>query len=190
MKKYNTEEERKAAIRESRKRWNKKHSEQVKEYKKRWYENNPDYFSEYYQKNKNKILEHNAEYSQRNKEEIAEYQSEYYHKNRETINKRLSEYYSTPKGRALSLVSKYKNADHKYNRGECTLTKEWILENVFSGQQCHYCEESDWKELGCDRKDSNLPHTPENCVPCCKKCNSKKGKKPYDEFLRLIGKID
>lgn len=145
--KYQTEEERIAAKRESRRRWRKA---------------NPEYQAEYYQNNKEKIAEQKAEYQ--------------------------AEYRSTPKGRAGSLLSIYKQSDKRYNRGECTLTADWIVENIFS-QYCHYCGETDWKELGCDRIDNNLPHTPDNVVPCCCECNKKRGTTPYDEYMKMIKKL-
>ena len=162
--KYNTEEEKKQAKRERDKRYYQDHKEEKAQYKK--------------------------QYDQDHKEEIAEYRKLYnkeHKKERAECNK---QYRSTKKGRAAHLVSSYKSADKKYNRGECTLTVEWIVENVFSGQCCHYCGESDWTKLGVDRKDSSIPHTPENCVPCCKSCNDKKHTTEYQEFMRLIGKIE
>lgn len=133
-----------------------------RESRRRWRKANPEYHAEYYQNNKEKIAEQKAEYQ--------------------------VEYRSTPKGRAGSLLSIYKQSDKRYNRGECTLTADWIVENIFS-QPCHYCGETDWKELGCDRIDNNLPHTPDNVVSCCTECNRKRGTTPYDEYMRLIGKI-
>lgn len=153
-KKYNTEEERKAAKRASKRRWRAAH---------------PDYMTEYYQANKEKF-------------------AEYYQNNKEKIDKHQAEYNSTPKGRATNLAGSYNANDKLYNRGECTLTADWIVQNIFS-KPCHYCGETDWKELGCDRIDNSLPHIPENVVPCCYHCNCKKGVTPYDEYMRMIGKI-
>lgn len=158
-KKYKTEEERKAARREISRRWREKNAE------------------------------YNAEYQQNNKEKIAKQRAEYRKNNKEKIAEQNAEYRSTKYGRANNLLGGYRREDKKHNRGECTLTAEWIFDNVFSGQSCVYCGESDWMKLGCDRKDSSLPHTPENCVPCCKHCNDKKNTTPYDQFMRLIDKI-
>lgn len=96
---------------------------------------------------------------------------------------------STPFGRADNLIKSYRHADKKHNRGECTITPDWIVENIFNGQVCHYCGKADWRELGCDRIDNSLPHVPGNVVPCCCECNKKRGTTPYDEFMKLIGKI-
>ena len=134
--KYFTEEERKAAERERKRRW--------------------------YQNNKEKIAAYHAEYD--------------------------AEYHSSPLGRATNILGNYRHADKLYNRGECTITPDWIVENIFS-QPCHYCGRTDWYELGCDRIDNSLPHTPDNVVPCCCECNKKRGTTPYDEFMKLIGKI-
>lgn len=91
-------------------------------------------------------------------------------------------YRLTKNGRALSLLHGYKKSDKEHNRGECTLTKEWIIENIFTSK-CKYCGETDWLKLGCDRIDNEKPHTPENVVPCCSECNTKRGSKTYKEWL-------
>lgn len=142
IKKYNTEEERKAARRESQRKWA--------------------------EKNKEKI----AEWRLSNKEHIAEYNAEYRQANKERLAKRLLEWLKTKKGRASHLINSYKRNDKKYNRGECTLTPEWIIEHIFT-QPCAHCGETDWRELGCNRLDNSLPHTPDNVEPCCLKCNLK-----------------
>ena len=159
-KKYFTEEELKQVQREYNKRSYKKHKEKR---------------VEYYQDHKDEIAEYGKQYRQDHKEEMAEY---------------MKQYRLTPKGRAWYLVGSYRQNDKEQNRGECTITSEWIVENVFSGQCCHYCGESDWTKLGCDRIDNSLPHTPENVVVCCKECNLKKARYAYDEFMRLLGKIN
>ena len=106
-----------------------------------------------------------------------------YQKHREKILEYQAEYDKTPMGRAAHLVNRYKSSDKKYNRGECTLTAQWIVDNIFS-QPCHYCGESDWTKIGCDRIDNSKPHTPDNVVPCCMKCNRKRGRKDYEKFIK------
>ena len=124
-------------------------------------------------------------YNAAHKKEHAAYRSA--HKDEIAVYR--AEYRATKNGRATTLISSYCQNDKKYNRGECTIDAQWMIDNVFSGQVCHYCGESDWTKLGVDRKDSSLSHTPENCVPCCKACNDKKNTTPYDEFMRMIGKV-
>ena len=166
-KKYQTEEERKAAKRE--------------------------YDAKRYQDRKEEIKKNVSEWVKKNKEHRKDYMRNYQESNKEKLSKYNSQYHSvyilTAKGRANSLLQGYREKDNLYNRGECTITDDWIVDNVFSGQCCHYCGESDWTKLGVDRKDSSLPHTPDNCVPCCRSCNEKKNKTPYDEFMKRIGKI-
>lgn len=127
-KKYKTEDERKAAQRESNRRWRK---------------DNPEY---------------------------------------------MVKYRSAKKGRAKNLLSGYKQKDEMRNRGECLIDEQWIINNIFNSK-CVYCGESDWHKLGADRIDNTLPHTPENCVCSCWDCNNKRNRTPYDEFMRMIGKI-
>lgn len=81
-----------------------------------------------------------------------------------------AEYRSTPKGRAHYLLDGYRRLDRKYNREECTLTEDWIINNIFT-QPCAHCGKTGWKIVGCNRLDNNLPHTPDNVEPCCYRCN-------------------
>ena len=74
--------------------------------------------------------------------------------------------------RAHSLKSAYNQTDRKYKLGKGNLTAKWIVKNIFT-KPCHYCGETDWKKLGCNRIDNDLPHTTDNVEPCCMKCNRK-----------------
>ena len=98
------------------------------------------------------------------------------------------QYYQTPMGRAVHLVSGYRQSDKNANRGECTLTAQWIVENIFSGQKCAHCDESDWHKLGCNRLDNSKPHTPDNVEPCCKECNDKLNGNEFKQKMSEIGK--
>lgn len=84
----------------------------------------------------------------------------------------MVEYRKTPKGRAKMLIDSYRGEDKKYNRGECTLTADWVVENIFS-QPCAHCGKIGWNIIGCNRLDNSLPHTPDNVEPCCCECNIK-----------------
>lgn len=84
--------------------------------------------------------------------------------------------------RAKRLCQNYTSKDKKYNR-ETTITPQWIVDNIFSGQRCFYCNESDWKKLGVDRVNSSIGHIPTNCTPCCLRCNNHKQNKPITEIL-------
>ena len=96
--------------------------------------------------------------------------AKHYQQNRDKIRAQQNEYNSTPYGRAIQLLTNYRLSDKLKKRGECTLTAEWIVEHIFS-QPCAHCGCSDWRKIGCNRLDNNLPHTPDNVEPCCKKCN-------------------
>lgn len=193
--KYKTEEERIEAKRAARKRWREKNpdynkkrtyteeqKEKRRENKREWYKNNKEHVSEY-----NK--EYSKKYREENRDILLAKKNEYSKTHNEERSTYMKKYNSTKIGRAVNLASSYKQTDEEYNRGECTITAKWILENIFNGQVCHYCGKADWRELGCDRIDNSLPHTPENCVPCCKMCNIKKGTMSYDEYMKKIGKI-
>lgn len=81
-----------------------------------------------------------------------------------------AEYNSTPKGRAKNLLACYRREDKAKNRGNCTLTVEFILEHIFT-QPCAHCGETDWYKLGVNRIDNSKPHTQDNVEPCCYHCN-------------------
>lgn len=110
--------------------------------------------------------ENNKKYYQTHKEEFKKYYQE--HK------AEIAEHLNTKIGRASNLLGGYKKADKFYNRGECTLTPEWIAENIFT-KPCVHCGETDWHKIGCNRLDNSKPHTPDNVEPCCHKCNIQLG---------------
>lgn len=153
--KYFTEEERKAAQKEAQKRWRNAHPDYFKEHMQQWRKENPE-------KEREKV----KKYSQEHPEKAAE---------------RRKKYFKTPKGRASNLLTSYRQQDKNTNKGECTLTSEWIIENIFS-KPCHYCGKEGWDVIGCDRIDNSKPHTPDNVVPCCWECNTKRKLMDYNEF--------
>ena len=105
-------------------------------------------------------------------------------------------YLKTKNGRAHSLLGAYRVSDTKYGRGECTLTAEWIVDNIFT-KPCVHCGETDWRKIGCNRLDNSRPHTPDNVEPCCKNCNDKLGRaeldkkqsKPLDQIDTETGEV-
>ena len=106
----------------------------------------------------------------RHKEKAQELSRAYYHKHKEERYDYHKSYTKTPMGRASYLTASYISEDRKYNRGECTLTAKWIVNNIFS-KPCVYCGETDWHKLGCNRLDNSKPHTEDNVEPCCGNCN-------------------
>jgi len=90
-----------------------------------------------------------------------------------------------------------------YKKGAVQRKLIWALtdEQVFEFLQgyCHYCgispcTVSSYKDAsggvftynGIDRKDNTKGYTLENCVSCCKICNSAKMALPYDEFVSYL----
>ena len=82
------------------------------------------------------------------------------------------QYLKTPLGRAHDLLGTYRVEDRKRDRGECTLTAQWIVDNIFT-KPCAHCGETDWRKIGCNRLDNSKPHTEDNVEPCCQSCNSR-----------------
>ena len=94
----------------------------------------------------------------------------------------MKEWKDTPMKRADNLRQSYKRADKKYNRGECTLTAQWIIDNIFT-KPCAHCGKTGWQIIGCNRLDNSKPHTPDNVEPCCKECNDKLASKEKSDLL-------
>lgn len=165
-KKYFTEEERLTVQRETKRRWRVKHPEYDKQYRQEHKEEKAEYNRQY----RVKHPDYGKQYQQEHKEERAEWQRQY--------NK-------TPIGRAYNLLTAYKQSDKMAGRGECTLTSKWIIDNIFP-KPCHWCGEVGWEIMGCDRINNELPHTPDNVIPCCDACNKKRGTKTYEEYLETL----
>lgn len=180
-------------VRELSRQWRKEHPERAKEIDKHSYEKNKDKISErrkeYREKNTEEVREKDRIVYNKNKDKKAkirkknyeEHKTEILEKNKiwrennpEKIKKHSKEYDSTVNGRAVNLVNRYKTQDKRHNKGECTLTPQWIIENILS-KPCAHCGETDWHKIGCNRLDNSLPHTPDNVEPCCWECNNKLG---------------
>lgn len=126
----------------------------------------------WYWKNKEYKSQKCKEWYNEHKEERKEYNKQWREQNKEYDKQRRLNYMRTTMGRASHLVQGYKKEDEKHNRGECTLTKEWIVENIFS-KPCTHCGKTGWEIIGCNRLDNSKPHTPDNVEPCCEECNKK-----------------
>ena len=154
---------------------------QQKQYNKERKEDIAEYMKQYYIEHKEEYAEYNKQYYQEHEQDI----KQYYKKHNEKRTEYKKKYRKTQKGRALYLAANYRQNDKDANRGECTLTPEWIIDNIFTSK-CHWCGETNWIKLGCDRIDNDKPHTPDNVNPCCEECNKKRGNKTYEEFLKII----
>lgn len=159
-----------------------KKQEYIDKYGEEWYLAYLERNKIYRLNHKKEIAKQQHEKWERDKEKLKEYYKKYRIENAEKIKEKAK---NNPISRANNLISGYNQDDRDYNRGKGDLTSEWIIENIFKNPICHYCgKKLDWKTIGVDRKDSSLPHTKENCVPCCIHCNSKKRSIPYDEYIK------
>ena len=88
-------------------------------------------------------------------------------------------------------ITGYKDQD--LNAGRDSLDPAFVTEEqvqaILTGGRCHYCNEEvklcNWT---LDRKDSSLPHTFQNVVLACKRCNCKKRNIPYFEFKETVNR--
>lgn len=95
----------------------------------------------------------------------------------------MKKWHSSKEGRANNLANAYKQLDKNARRGESTITPQWIIDNIFTSK-CYWCGETDWRLLGCDRMDNNKPHTPDNVICSCGKCNNKRSIHSMDYFKK------
>ena len=178
-----------------RKEYYEKNKEKIKEYQKKYYLDNKEKATEYrklYREAKGEELRRKErEYSKKkyanNRETILAYNKKYAEEHKEELAIKRSEYRKTKKGRAAYLANSYVQAD----RNRCfetteNITKHWILENIFNGQKCFYCGESDWRKLGADRIDNTKGHTPDNCICSCLKCNAERGNKMSPDEFKIV----
>ena len=188
------------------------HKKETKEYRKKYYEENKDRIKKQgfkyrkenkdsikeksrsrYVANRQKILEYAKEYYEENKDKKIRYSKGYYQSNKDVVLTKQKlyrdstncnkKYRATKEGRATNLINDYSRYDKQAGRGSCTLTRDWIIENIFNSK-CIYCGDSDWRHLGCDRIDNNLPHTKNNCVCSCGLCNMERADRfTVEEFV-------
>ena len=117
-------------------------------------------------------LERAKTYYQTHREEVKKINKEYQ-------KRKIKGYY----GRAYLLSKNYEQMDKNTNRGECTITPDWIIGNIFTSK-CYWCGETDWRQLGCDRIDNNKPHTPDNVLCSCSRCNVERNRHSMDYFKK------
>lgn len=149
---------------------------------------------EYYEKNKEKLLQYQKDYTDSNNAYKA-YQRNYYNKNKDQIIKQVSTYYKDNK-REYPLHTKARNMTYcakesdKKKRGMVEDINDYVdipyIHELFVKQQglCWYedCEvKMDYTTFNHRTKNDNLitlqrlndllPHTKDNCVLACFKCN-------------------
>ena len=156
--KYNSDEERKEAHKQSNREYRKTHKKQIAKKTKKWRDKNHD-----------KWIEYQRKYYSEHVEDKREYQKQWRKDNNSA--EKQKEYRKTKKGRAICLSNAYKHYDRDTFYADTTISNDWIISNLFSGQSCVYCGDSNWRHLGADRIDNNKPHSEENVVCSCGICN-------------------
>lgn len=156
----------------------------------RWREKNPEYNKEwkknYRKNNAEKCKEADRQYYLRNTEKQKNRSRNYKNKHQKYYTDYRKKYYATKNGRAKFLKFSYNKRDlEKGFTIDQNIDEKWIMEHVFEST-CVYCGESEWDKLGVDRIDNSKGHTPDNCVPCCEKCNKTRSDRySFEEFLKM-----
>ncbi len=183
MRKYNTEEEKKAAKKAAYKKWRESHLEQERERNRRKNaarrEETKEYNKKYRAEHKEYYREYMKKWEQEHKEERKLYAKtrgydKYNKVRRASIVKRAN---------ALSQDYRYADTSRGFDTGK-NVDGQWIENNIFT-VGCIYCGDTDWRHLGCDRIDNNLPHTQDNVVCSCGICNVERAgrRMSVEEFI-------
>lgn len=105
----------------------------------------------------------------------------------------------TYKQRGTYYTAKANMSKRKVKGGNFTLSPSEYLDMCIDSA-CYYCGNRDiQKNLirdtfnnnpnGVDRIDSDKGYTPENCVPCCQKCNTGKSTMPQSDYIAHCKKV-
>lgn len=161
----------------SAKAYREENKEAISEYNKAHYEANIEKSKAYYKENKEAISERKRAWYKANREAILERKKAYYEENKEAVFEYNKAYYRTPKGKHRSIKH-----DAKERGINFSLPLE-LYETQLWGKPCHYCG-CKIEITGLDRKDSSKGYSRDNVVPCCRRCNSQKQNKPYEQFIQ------
>lgn len=132
--------------------------------------------------------EHHKKYIEEHREHINEIARKYQAKHREVQQARVNEYHNKPEGRAVNLLTSYRQFDAEKFGELPQLTRFDILVKCFSeNSMCVYCGNTTWTELGLDRFTNEKPHNVWNTVTCCKKCNVKRHRRKFEAYLESLG---
>lgn len=121
-----------------------------------------------------------------------EYNRRWREKHREQWNahmrKMVNDYHETKQGRAVNLLTSYRQFDARKFGVYPNLTKEDIIRICFSDDsKCIWCGETDWHKLGLDRHTNQEPHDVGNVYCACHDCNVRRHKKTMGEFIEALG---
>lgn len=182
----------------SRRKYNEEHKEERRAYDKKYREEHREKRRAYDREYNKNHKEERQKWYEENKERNKERRKVWYNANKEKLKRKKTEKKQSKYRRYNSDLERemYQRADHLARNYRRIDTKKgfdihdavdgnWIYDNILT-KSCVYCGNSNWKELGCDRKINTEGHTPENCVPCCKNCNDKKNSRSYDEYIKTL----
>ena len=103
------------------KKWREENAEKIKEKRHLYYLNNKDIIvsktKTWKEDNPNKTKEHNKDYKVRHREEITQ---------------KMRVFRQTRKGRATQLAQHYAYHDNISERGNSSITHQWIIDNIFN----------------------------------------------------------
>lgn len=164
-------------IKKRQKEYYQEHKEEQAIYRLEHREDRINYMKRWHATNKEHEKEMGAKYRKEHKTQINEYNKEYYQKNKEKESNRKKEYSNTLIGWSRSIVHHCIEADKKANRIDKELPDnyidvEWTMQQIQKGcAHKNKCGTTDWRKIGLNRIDNSLPHTKDNCEPCCWECN-------------------
>lgn len=146
-------------------------------------------------KDPEKRREYRKKYREKYQETIREQKKIYREKNKEQVNKKDKEYLDDRKKHAYdsiksgSIINSYKwdlwcdeikrKAKQRKHPFSVDFTNDVIFTMLIHG--CFYCGDV---ATSIDRLNSDLGHTPKNCVGCCYGCNFSKGTADPSTFIR------
>ena len=137
---------------------------------------------------KQKAREYNRKWRQTHREKHNENCRKWQSKHREIQQKRVNDYHETKQGRAVNLLTSYRQFDARRFGVYPNLTKEDIIRICFSDDsRCIWCGSSDWHVLGLDRHTNQEPHDVGNVYCACHDCNVRRHKKNMGEFMEVLG---
>ena len=161
-----------------------------------WYEKNRDraiaVSKQYYRDHKEAVLVYYKKRYKQKREELLAYQKQYNRERGKTGAQRKKELREANPGKYRLLMLQHKHRQRANGRYACdgTVSVKALRELFSEFTYCPYCG----VELLADNRslDHKTPlskgglHTISNLIPCCFKCNSKKGAMPYDQWMQIV----
>lgn len=179
-------------IKKRQKEYYQEHKKEIANYRAEHREERLDNLRKWRTSNKEHEKAYGEKYRKEHKNEIDAYNKQYYSKNIDKERIRKKDYANTLIGWTKSIYKHCISADKKASRIGGVLPndyidEEWIMNEIQKG--CTYkdkCGTTDWRLIGLNRKNNSLPHTKENCEPCCWKCNHDLAKHIHSKKVCLI----